>query len=131
MSLDPLFAAGATITLHALTAMFAFILGALQLLRPKGGRVHRALGYLWCALMIIVALTSFWIHEIQLVNLFSPIHILSIVVIVSIPIAVLSARNGNIKRHRNMMLSLFTFALVTAGLFTLLPNRIMYEVVWP
>lgn len=131
MSFDPLFAAGTTITIHALAAIFAFILGVLQLLRPKGGSVHRVLGYIWCALMMIVALTSLWIHELQIIGSFSPIHILSIVVIVSVPLAVMSARTGNIKRHRHLMLSLFAFALVTTGLFTLLPNRVMYQVIWP
>ena len=44
--------------------------------------------------------------------------------------AVLAARRHNVLRHRRAMLGIFLGALVVAGLFTLLPGRIMHAVVF-
>jgi uncharacterized membrane protein len=35
-----------------------------------------------------------------------------------------------VKQHRSAMISLYLFALIGAGVFTLLPGRIMHEVVF-
>lgn len=45
-----------------------------------------------------------------------------------LPIAVLHARRHNVSQHRWAMLGLFIGALVIAGVFTLLPGRIMHAV---
>jgi uncharacterized membrane protein len=128
MTLDPLLNAPPEIQFHAIAAFLALVLGILQLALPKGNPRHRIVGYIWVASMLIVAISSFWIHTIQTVGLFSPIHILSVFTLLNVPYAVWAARRGNIKAHRRAMLSLFWLALVGAGLFTLLPNRIMGQV---
>jgi uncharacterized membrane protein len=69
------------------------------------------------------------IHQIRLFGPFSPIHLLAVVTLLSVPSAVLAARKGNVGHHRRAMLALFWFALVGAGAFTLLPGRIMHRVV--
>ncbi len=79
--------------------------------------------------MLLVAASSFWISEINQWNGFSLIHLLSIQVLVTLPIALLAARRGNIRRHRFSMVGMFVGALVVAGLFTLLPGPIMSAVV--
>jgi uncharacterized membrane protein len=43
--------------------------------------------------MVVVAASSFWIHEIRLLGPWSPIHLLSIMVLVLLPVAVV-ARAG-------------------------------------
>ena len=121
MTFSPLLNAPLAIQWHAIAALLALLLGIAQLLMLKGGLRHRIVGYVWLVAMVVVALSSFLIHEIRLMGPFSPIHVLSIFTLVNVPIAVLAARRGNIRAHRKAMLSLFWLALVGAGLFTLLP----------
>jgi uncharacterized membrane protein len=78
--------------------------------------------------MTVVAVSSAFIHTIKLWGPFSPIHLLSIFTLVTLPFAVWSAHRHDVLRHRNAMLALFFGALVIAGLLTLLPGRIMHTV---
>lgn len=128
MTLQPLLAAGPAIQIHAVAALLAFGIGIVQLIARKGSKQHRRLGYIWAAAMMTVAITSFWIHEIRQFGDYSLIHVLSVLVIVSVPMALAAARSGRVNRHKKIMLSTFFFALITAGAFTLLPGRIMYRV---
>ena len=130
MSLAPLFDAAPAIPVHAFAAMTAFVLGVVQLAAPKGTLPHRTLGWIWVCLMLAVAISSFWVHEIRLVGPWSPIHLLSIFVLITVPLAVWKAHRHQVVDHRRIMISIFTGALVIAGLFTLLPGRIMHAVVF-
>lgn len=130
MSLAPLFQSGTVVTLHALAALAALVLGGLQFLLPKGAPLHRILGYVWATLMMGVAASSLAIHDIRMFGPFSPIHLLSLLVLVTVPLAVIAARRGRIGRHRAEMTNLFLLALVGAGAFTLLPGRVMHAVVF-
>jgi uncharacterized membrane protein len=47
-----------------------------------------------------------------------------------LPLAVWRARTHRVAEHRRIMILRFTGALVIAGLFTLLPGRIMRAVVF-
>ncbi len=126
----PLASAPLAIQLHAYAALAAFALGVVQLARVKGTVSHRALGYAWVGLMLFVALSSFWIHLRQLWGPWSPIHLLSIVALVMLPLGVYFARSHILMGHKLTMLGLFAGALVIAGIFTLAPGRIMYRVVF-
>lgn len=130
MSLAPLLDAAPAIPLHAFAAMAAFLLGLVQLAAPKGTLPHRTIGWIWVALMAAVAASSFWIHQIRLVGPFSPIHLLSIFTLVVLPLAVWRAHVHRVADHRRMMILLFAGALVVAGLFTLVPGRIMHRVIF-
>ena len=130
MSLAPLLDAAPEIPVHAFAAMAAFALGIVQFAAPKGTLPHRTVGWIWVGLMAIVAVSSFWIHEIRLLGPWSPIHLLSIMVLVLLPVAVVAARRHNVSRHRKTMIGIFTGGLVIAGLFTFLPGRIMHAVVF-
>ncbi len=130
MTLAPLLAAPAVIQLHALAAAAAFALGTLQLAAPKGTLPHRLFGWLWAALMLAVIVSSFFIHTIRMWGPWSPIHLLSLFTLVMLPLAVLHARRHDVRQHRRAMLGLFVGALVIAGIFTLLPGRIMHAVVF-
>jgi uncharacterized membrane protein len=128
MSLTPLLNAGPLIQIHAFAAMGAFALGVVQLTAPKGTIPHRTVGWIWVALMLTVAVSSFWIHDIRMFGPFSAIHLLSIVTLVTVPAAVLAARRHRVVTHRKAMTSIFVGALVIAGFFTFMPGRIMYRV---
>lgn len=130
MSLGPLLSAPPPIPWHAFAAFAALAIGGAQLALPKGTMRHRALGYAWVALMLVIAISSFWIQQIRLIGPFSPIHLLSILVLVTVPLAVWHARNHRVAKHRKVMISLYFFALIGAGVFTLLPGRIMHAVVF-
>jgi len=130
MSLTPLLAESWIIIGHVIAAFGALILGIWQMLSTKGTIPHRRIGYIWAVLMMVVAGSSLWIHELRLVGPFSPIHLLSILVLVNVPIAVHAARRSNIKKHRTYMRSLFFLALIVTGAFTLMPGRVMHEVLF-
>jgi len=130
MSLQPLLEAAPTIQVHAFAAMAAFALGIVQLTAPKGTLPHRTIGYVWVALMVVVAGTSFWIHDLRVWGPWSPIHLLSTFTLATLPFAVLHARRHRVLQHRNAMITMFAGALVIAGLFTFLPGRIMHAVMF-
>ena len=130
MSLAPLLDAAPAIPVHAFAAMAAFALGIVQFAAPKGTLPHRTVGWIWVALMAAVAASSFWIHEVRLLGPWSPIHLLSIFTLIMLPIAVWRARRHRVADHRRIMTMTFVGALVIAGLFTLLPGRIMHAVVF-
>jgi uncharacterized membrane protein len=130
MSLAPLLDATPAIQLHAFAAMTAFTLGIVQLSAPKGTLPHRTIGWMWVTLMAIVGLSSFWIHEIRLWGIWSPIHLLSIFTLGMLPLAVWAAHRHAVDHHRHAMITLFVGALAIAGLFTLVPGRIMYKVLF-
>jgi uncharacterized membrane protein len=130
MNLAPLTSAPLSVQLHAYAALAAFALGTVQLARVKGTASHRVLGYTWVGLMLIVALSSFWIHDLRVWGPWSPIHLLSILSLIMLPLGLWYARRHIVRGHKLTMLGMFAGALVIAGLFTLAPGRIMYRVVF-
>jgi len=130
MNPAPLVEAAAPIPFHALAAFAAAALGAAQLWRPKGGRIHRQLGYLWVVLMAGVAISGLFIHEIRMFGWFSPIHLLSLLTLASLWVAISRARRRDIKGHRLVMILLFWLALGLTGIFTFWPGRVMHEVLF-
>jgi uncharacterized membrane protein len=129
MTLEPLLSASPAIKLHAFAAMAAFALGIVQFWRTKGTSSHRAIGWLWAALMLVISVSAFFIHELRLWGSWSPIHLLAILTLVTLPIGVLHARRHRIGQHRVFMISIFCGALLIAGLFTFVPGRVMHAVI--
>ncbi|MEZ2330817.1 DUF2306 domain-containing protein [Mesorhizobium sp. RCC_202] len=130
MSLGSLLSAPPPIPWHAFAAFAALAVGGAQLALPKGTMRHRVLGYAWVALMLVIAISSFWIQQIRLIGPFSPIHLLSILVLITVPLAAWYAHTHRVAAHRSAMIKLYLFALIGAGVFTLLPGRIMHSVVF-
>jgi uncharacterized membrane protein len=130
MSLTPLLDAAPAVSLHAFAAMSAFVLGLVQFVAPKGTLPHRTIGWVWVLLMLAVAISSFWVHQIRLVGPWSPIHLISIYVLIMLPLAVWRAHRHQVSEHRRAMIVIFSGALVVAGLFTLLRGRVMHAVVF-
>ena len=128
MTLAPLLNASPVIQVHAFAAMAAFVLGLVQFAAPKGTLPHRTIGFVWVALMAVIAISSFWIHSIRMFGPFSLIHALSIFTLVMLPLAVLHAHKHRVMQHSKAMISIFVGALVIAGAFTFLPGRIMHAV---
>ncbi|MFH1342261.1 MAG: DUF2306 domain-containing protein [Pseudomonadota bacterium] len=130
MSLAPLLAAAPEIQLHAFAALAAFVLGGVQLAAPKGTLPHRTVGWVWVALMLAVSASSFLIHGIKLWGPWSPIHLISVFTPIMLVVAVVAARRHRVRAHKIAMISIYAGALILAGLFTLLPGRLMHEVLF-
>ena len=97
-----------------------------MLWRAKGTRSHKLLGRIWVALMVAVALSSFWIFEIRRGAGPSLIHLLSVWTLLSLALAVYYIRRGNVRAHRGFMIGTF-IGLVTAGALALAPGRALYR----
>ena len=128
--MELLFLEAKPIPSHAITALVAVIIGAIQLISAKGTRQHQVLGYLWVSMMMYVSISSFFISEIQLWGAFSPIHLLSAWTVITLCTGIYVARMGNIKAHQLNMQLLYGLALILTGLFTLLPNRVMGQMLF-
>lgn len=128
MTFEPLLDAPIAIQIHVAAVVPAALLGAYLLLRPKGTPRHRLLGKIWLVLMVVTALSSFFIHQINMFYGFSPIHMLSILVLFGCWGAIANARRHNIEAHKRIVRSLYFGGIVGAGAFTFLPGRIMNRV---
>jgi uncharacterized membrane protein len=114
---------------HFILVFSAIPLALVQIALPKGTLPHRAVGYTWCALMIVAAIVSFWMHEIT--GGFSPPHAFSILTLIMIPLIVLFARTGWTRSHRNTVLWL-NLIVIIAGLlaFTAPGERALATMLW-
>jgi len=129
MTLAPLLAAPLAIQLHAIAALSLIPLTVVQLGRRKSGTWHRRIGWVWVAMMTFTAMSSFWIHGNRTIGPFSTIHLLSVATLVTLAYAIAARRSGHMRGHRLGMLGVAA-GWAGAGLFTLLPYRIMGQVVF-
>lgn len=128
MTLAPLLNASLAIQIHAIAALSLVPLTVIQFWRRKGGINHRVLGWTWVGVMVVTALSSFWIHSIRLIGPFSPIHVLSVVTLFGLFGAVRARRAGDIARHRWIMMQI-TAGWFIAGAFAFLPGRVIFRMV--
>ena len=130
MTLTPL------VAIHMTAALAALALGPLALWARRSAtpraRLHRAFGYAWVTLMLVTALSAVFIRDFQFPNIagFTPIHLLVPVTLAALLGAFHALAKGNIRRHRQAMVGLYLGACVTAGAFTLLPQRYLGQLVW-
>lgn len=108
------------IHIHLWTALVAIVLGAVVLARPKGTPLHKAMGRIWVALMLVTAISSFWIKSST--GQFTWIHLLAIWILFSTPMALVQIRRRNVMSHRGWMMGTYA-GLMVAGALTLLPDR--------
>jgi len=123
-----LFGTSAYIPSHFVFAVSALLIGAVQLIGKKGTVQHKLLGRIWVVMMLIICFTSFWIKEVMPNGRFggySPIHLLSIFVIIQIFLGVYFAKVGNISKHKNCMTYTYIGGLIIVGGFTFSPGRLL------
>jgi uncharacterized membrane protein len=130
MNLSPILDAPFAIQLHVATVVPAAVIGPYMFWVKKGTPIHRLVGKVWLGLMVVAALSSFFIHEINLFMGFSPIHLISIYVIFGAWLAIRNARAHRIAAHKRQVVGLYLGGIVGAGAFTLLPGRIMNKVLF-
>lgn len=129
MSLAPLLSAPLAVQIHVVTVVIAIALTPLMLWGPKGTTLHRVTGRTWVVAMAVTALSSLAISSHFVPIHFGPIHILSVVVLSSLWMAISAARRGHIAKHRKIMRQLAFWSLLVTGAFTLIPGRMMFDVV--
>ncbi|SIQ24894.1 Uncharacterized membrane protein [Rhizobium sp. RU20A] len=125
MSFAPLLDAPLAVQVHVASVVPAALLGAFLLSNPKGTPRHRLIGRIWFVLMVMTALSSFFIHSFDLLYGFSPIHLISLFVLYASWQAFQAARRGDIRAHRAGVVGMYVWGIGVAGLFTLLPERVM------
>jgi uncharacterized membrane protein len=114
------------IWLHLISILVATGLTPVMLLRRKGDGRHRRLGYVWVSAMLLTAVTSLFFNSRVdgAPNLgvftgdFSPIHLLSIFVLVQVPRIVTAARQHDRIGHERGVRGIVVGALLVAGFFT-------------
>jgi uncharacterized membrane protein len=109
---------------HILTILAALVLTPVMMLRRRGDRLHRRLGYVWVAAMAATAAFTFGIRGINQGSL-SLIHILSAWTLVQVPVIVWHARRRQHRAHRTAVRGMVTGALLVAGIFTFPFDRLM------
>lgn len=127
MNFQPFIDTSPAIQIHMIAALMALGVGAVIFSRRKGTKLHKGLGRLWVCLMAVVALSSFMIHEIKVWGDFSPIHLISIFTLISLPMAIYHARKGNIIAHQRTMKGTYVGGLLVAGALTFLPGRLNFQ----
>ena len=78
--------------------------------------------------MTSVAITGLLIHEIHMIGALSPIHLLSLLVLVTLVWAVGAAKNGLVFLHRMALMMLYIFGLSRAGAFTFSRGWVIHAV---
>jgi uncharacterized membrane protein len=130
MDFAPLLNAPLLVQCHVVFAMTALVLVPVMLFRRKGDRLHKIIGRVWVLAMGLTAVSSFGIMDIRLIGPFSPIHGLSLLTLYSLAGAVINARAGKIEARKGNILGAMG-GLVGAGVFTVLPGRLMSQILFP
>jgi len=130
MQLTPL------IALHMGCALGATVIGPVALWARRTGKAHPALhrfaGYVFVLLMLAAAISALFIRDFRLPNLggFTPVHLLVPLTLGGLLLSFWHLSHKRIDHHRSIMRKLYFGACVTAGLFTLLPGRLLGDLLW-
>jgi uncharacterized membrane protein len=125
MNLAVLAEAPLAVQIHVAAAVPALILGPVAIWRRRRDVWHRLAGRAWVLAMVILAGSSFLIHEARHFGPFSVIHLLSVLTFLGLWQGVAAIRRGDVASHQRAMRGLYLQALVLAGVFTFLPGRRM------
>jgi uncharacterized membrane protein len=123
------------IAVHMTAALGAVALGPVALWARRRShprpRLHRAFGYAWVTLMILAALTAAFIRDFSLPNIwgYTPIHLLVPFTLGMLFLSFYKLAQGRVQTHRRVMVWLYVGACLVAGIFTLLPNRYLGQLV--
>jgi uncharacterized membrane protein len=114
------------IQVHLYAALLAVMLGAVMMLARKGRTFHRAAGWIWVTLILLVAGSSLFITGLN-GDKWSFIHLLAGWTIIAAPIGLIAARRHKVKQHRRTMMGLFYGGVLIAGAFAFSPGRLMWN----
>ena len=130
MQLTPL------IAFHMSSAIAATSVGALTLWARRSASprplLHRIAGYAFVLLMLGTAISALFIRNFSLPNWsgFTPIHLLIPVTLGGLGLSFWHLAHRRIDKHRSIMRKLYIGSCVVAGLFTLVPGRLLGDLLW-
>jgi len=124
------------IYIHAFFALIAVPVGLYILLTKKGTQKHKLTGRIWTLFLLIVSFTALFIQAIN-PGEYSLIHLLIPWTIGSLIYSIWSIRKFQKtklqkykKAHMCSMIGVYVGALLVAGVFTLMPGRLFYEILF-
>ncbi len=115
------------ITIHVITVIPAVPLGAYLLLTRKGTDLHKLLGRVWVGLMVTTAIAITFVRgggDFSWIHIFVPYTLFGAWKVVA------TVRRGDIKAHRNHLISMYLGALAIPGAWSFLPDRLMGLWLW-
>jgi uncharacterized membrane protein len=112
--------------LHLLTVLFGFAIGTIQMIAPKGTVPHRVLGWTFAVFMLFTAIDALFIKDGPTWRI-TPIQIFSVIVLVTLPLAISSARRHKVDAHARSMTGLYFGGLILAGIIAFMPGRLMWR----
>jgi uncharacterized membrane protein len=115
------------VKLHIAAAVAALAIGAFILARPKGGGLHRTLGWVWVIAMAGTAVSSIFIRTLN-DGALSYIHLITGWVLIALPLGLVAIRNRRVVQHRRTMVGLYIGGLIIAGALTFIPGRLLWAV---
>ena len=118
---------------HLSTIGPAFIIATYMMLIKKGTAQHKFLGRIYMMLMLFTAMvTLFMSAQVgpTLFDHFGFIHLLSVLVLYSVPSAYFAIKAGDVKKHKLNMIGLYIGGMVVAGGFTLVPGRFLGDLIF-
>lgn len=124
------------IAFHMGCAIAATAVGPVALWARRDGQarpaLHRAAGYGFVLLILGAAFSALLIRDFSHPNWggFTVIHLLAPITLFLLARSFWHLRHRRISRHRAIMRKLYFGACVTAGLFTLLPGRLLGDLLW-
>ena len=124
------------VLIHASAAIGALVVGPFALWARLGNRVrpglHRAAGYLWVVLMAATAASALFVRQGHLPNIagLSPSHLFVPFTATGLYLAFRALSRRDIVRHSRYMQGIYFGACIDAGAFTLLPDRLLGQLVW-
>lgn len=118
------------VSIHIGAVLLALALGVVQLVGRKGTLNHRKLGYLWCGLMVLAAVSSFLIDlkpDAPMTFIHKSSSAFSIGTLILLPLVVYFGRKGRATGHRRALLGIY-FLLLLAGGLSFIHGRAFGEV---
>lgn len=116
--------------LHLGAIIPSFMMGTFLMLRQKGTPLHRQLGQCYVILMMLSAFISLFMEArvgVKVLNHFGPIHVLSVLTLILLPVSVIAIRKGNLRLHKRIMKGVYIGGILIAGAFTFMPGRLMHQ----
>ena len=107
---------------HVIAALFALVIGPVNILRRRRDRTHRVLGYTWAAAMYYVCGSSFWIVTD---GHFSWLHGLSAFTTVTVTLGIVAAIRRNRAAHLGNMVGSYLGLLTAFAFAATVPSRLI------